>query len=289
MPNIVYVLTNAAMPGIVKIGMTNRADVQLRMNELYSTGVPFPFECAIARQMEDNEALEIESALHTAFGPYRVNPSREFFQIEPEQAKVLLQVMHGKDATPSRDPQADAIPPEDREAASAFENRRTKATEQGFLDSLNEDGRRVLERMLAIGKQEGMRIKWGTTGFSLNAVVGGELVVLCYGWPRSPERPPGPFNQSIYSDFSSFRRKVGVPGMVVGDLRQKALDTGLFVSVGRGEEVRCTIDRRFTESEMDALLAWLERIAERAREPDDKTGSDSFHIEQSGVLPAEGA
>ena len=43
MPNIVYVLTNQAMPGIVKIGMTERDDVQRRMNELYSTGVPLPF------------------------------------------------------------------------------------------------------------------------------------------------------------------------------------------------------------------------------------------------------
>ena len=52
MPNIVYVLTNPAMPDIVKIGMTDREDVQRRMAELYSTGVPFPFDCVIARQIE---------------------------------------------------------------------------------------------------------------------------------------------------------------------------------------------------------------------------------------------
>ena len=44
MSNIVYVLTNPAMPGIVKIGKTNRDDPQVRMNELYTTGVPLPFE-----------------------------------------------------------------------------------------------------------------------------------------------------------------------------------------------------------------------------------------------------
>ena len=90
MPNIVYVLTNPAMPGLVKIGMTDNYDVQRRMRDLYSTGVPLPFECVIAREIEDREAVEIEKALHTAFGPNRINGSREFFQIEPEQVQVLL-------------------------------------------------------------------------------------------------------------------------------------------------------------------------------------------------------
>ena len=67
MPNIVYVLTNPAMPGIVKIGMTSASDVQKRMGELYSTGVPLPFDCVIAREIEGIEAGEIENALHTAF------------------------------------------------------------------------------------------------------------------------------------------------------------------------------------------------------------------------------
>ena len=45
---IVYVLTNPAMPGIVKIGKTSRGSIDARLNELYSTGVPVPFECAFA-------------------------------------------------------------------------------------------------------------------------------------------------------------------------------------------------------------------------------------------------
>ena len=87
MPNIVYVLTNPAMPGIVKIGMTDRDDVQRRMNELYSTGVPLPFECVIARQIEDREATRIEAALQTAFAPNRINPSREFFRLIPSRLR----------------------------------------------------------------------------------------------------------------------------------------------------------------------------------------------------------
>jgi hypothetical protein len=42
---IVYVLTNAAMPGLTKIGKTTQEDVKSRLSQLYTTGVPVPFEC----------------------------------------------------------------------------------------------------------------------------------------------------------------------------------------------------------------------------------------------------
>jgi len=45
---IVYVLINPAMPGLIKIGRTNQEDVKYRMSQLYTTGVPLPFECVYA-------------------------------------------------------------------------------------------------------------------------------------------------------------------------------------------------------------------------------------------------
>ena len=97
MPNIVYVLTNPAMPGIVKIGRTTQDDINVRLAQLYSTGVPVPFTLAYACKVENNE--EVESALHTAFGPYRVNPKREFFRIGSDQAIAILKLLHSEDAT----------------------------------------------------------------------------------------------------------------------------------------------------------------------------------------------
>jgi hypothetical protein len=79
---IVYVLTNPAMPNIVKIGLTTRGDIQQRMNELFTTGVPVPFECAFACDVDDCEA--VEKALHLAFRPNRIHPKREFFNLEPD-------------------------------------------------------------------------------------------------------------------------------------------------------------------------------------------------------------
>ena len=78
------------MPGIVKIGRKGRA-VEARLADLYSTGVPLPFECEYAAEVKDQN--EVESAFHLAFGPYRINPKREFFNIESEQAITLLKLM----------------------------------------------------------------------------------------------------------------------------------------------------------------------------------------------------
>jgi hypothetical protein len=94
---IVYLLTNPAMTGLVKIGMTLKTDVESRMRELYSTGVPLPFKCEYACSVNAERCAEIEKAFHTAFSPYRINANREFFRIEPEQAIALMKLLDQSD------------------------------------------------------------------------------------------------------------------------------------------------------------------------------------------------
>ena len=96
---LVYVLTNPAMPGLVKIGMTVRSSLEQRMKELYGTGVPVPFDCAYACKVKSSKTKVLEQALHEAFQPYRVNPKREFFEILPDQAIAILRVFDEGDVT----------------------------------------------------------------------------------------------------------------------------------------------------------------------------------------------
>lgn len=126
---IIYVLTNPAMPGLVKIGKTTRESVHARLTELYSTGVPVPFECAFAGRIADE--ARVEKAFHLAFGPYRVNPRREFFSIEPEQAIALLELMVVEDVTPQLQDEADNVEPESRESSRKLKARRPV---QNFLE-----------------------------------------------------------------------------------------------------------------------------------------------------------
>lgn len=98
--SVVYILTNQAMPGVVKIGITG-GTVEDRMRSLFSTGVPLPFECYFALEVVDSS--NIEKKLHHGLDDFRVNDSREFFEIDPEKAKALLSMVKGIDVNPKKD------------------------------------------------------------------------------------------------------------------------------------------------------------------------------------------
>jgi hypothetical protein len=96
---IVYVLTNDAMPNMIKIGRTSGESVARRLAELSApTGVPLPFKVEVARTVHD--AIAVERALHVAFAPDRVNPRREFFSIAAHRAVALINAFPGEDLTP---------------------------------------------------------------------------------------------------------------------------------------------------------------------------------------------
>jgi hypothetical protein len=69
---IVYVVSNPGMPGLVKIGRTSNEDTQKRLQQLYTSGVPFPLILEFACRVPN--PLKVERALHTAFAPQRANP-----------------------------------------------------------------------------------------------------------------------------------------------------------------------------------------------------------------------
>lgn len=122
---IVYVLANPCMPGLVKIGMTERSNIEARLKELYTTGVPLPFECKFACKVKKSECAKIEKALHTAFAPQRVNANREFFRIIPEQAIAILELFKYEDVTAEISKEIeDELTPEDKAAQEKSKTKR---------------------------------------------------------------------------------------------------------------------------------------------------------------------
>jgi hypothetical protein len=99
-PGVLYVLTNVAMPGMVKIGLT-RSSVQDRISELSrESGVPLAFECHFAAEVE--HVAKKEKTLQQIFGDQRVNPKREFFRVAPEKAVLAISMGPFKEVTPGK-------------------------------------------------------------------------------------------------------------------------------------------------------------------------------------------
>lgn len=87
-------MTNAAMPGYIKIGFTQR-ELKSRLNDLDNTSVPVPFECIYARQVKDAKA--VEKLLHSSYSKYRTRSNREFFEMPSLKVMLDLQLFKGED------------------------------------------------------------------------------------------------------------------------------------------------------------------------------------------------
>lgn len=94
---LVYILTNPCLDGWVKIGMTQRNDIERRLRELNSpTNIPLSYRCYAVYEVEN--PLEVEKRIHSIID--RIDDSlhareqlnngrireREFFRISPEVA-----------------------------------------------------------------------------------------------------------------------------------------------------------------------------------------------------------
>src|SRR5690606_41453850 len=73
------------MPGMVKVGFTEKGEVQRRANELSSSSsVPLPF--SIEHEVLVEDPRKFEALIHKKLKRFRVSPDREFFQIDVEEA-----------------------------------------------------------------------------------------------------------------------------------------------------------------------------------------------------------
>ena len=94
----VYVISNIGSFGenVFKVGMTRRLEPLDRVRELGDASVPFPFDVHMMISCED--APHLENALHVALRRYtinRVNPRKEFFRIDIETIRALVEEHHG--------------------------------------------------------------------------------------------------------------------------------------------------------------------------------------------------
>lgn len=138
---LVYILTNPCLEGWVKIGMTERDDIERRLQELNAPpNLPLSFRCYAVYEVEDPAAVEtrihsiidrVDSSLHAreqlANGRIR---EREFFKLSPEAAYGVF-----KDIAALREDEDQLklyTPTEGQAQEQEFAERRTKRSNNSF-------------------------------------------------------------------------------------------------------------------------------------------------------------
>ena len=86
----VYAMSNKSMPGILKIGMTDRS-IEERLKEANGTFTLIPFVVEMSKYV--SKCKEKEKCIHQILQSKRVNPKKEFFQVTLEEIKPIFDLM----------------------------------------------------------------------------------------------------------------------------------------------------------------------------------------------------
>jgi hypothetical protein len=94
----IYVLSNQAMPGFLKIGFTQKHETEARIVELSKqTAVPLPFVLEYEQTVENPQ--QTECLIHARLESYRVSPDKEFFRVDLSTAeRTIRKVVLGEGA-----------------------------------------------------------------------------------------------------------------------------------------------------------------------------------------------
>jgi hypothetical protein len=82
----IYVISNKAMPGLVKVGYSSK-DPEERAQELDHTGTPHPYVVEYDILIE-GELYQVEQRIHQNLSSY--SEGKEWFRCEPEQAVIAI-------------------------------------------------------------------------------------------------------------------------------------------------------------------------------------------------------
>jgi hypothetical protein len=94
----IYCFSNPSMPGILKVGMTERTPAD-RLSEANASDTwrpPTPYQIQFAKKVSN--PLAKEKTIHVLLEQYteRIHPRREFFRVSPEEVQKLFDLMDGE-------------------------------------------------------------------------------------------------------------------------------------------------------------------------------------------------
>lgn len=167
------------MPGLVKIGLTTD-NVESRIKQLNAaTGVPLPFECYFAAEVDNCEKLE--KLLHQLFSEHRINPKREFFKIDPEKVVLAISIGTFKEITPG----VVEMDEEEQKALSKVKSRRPRLNLEALKIKPGDELTCSRDETITAIVSEGGKVLFQNEVMSLSAAARTALHSLGYTTPAA--------------------------------------------------------------------------------------------------------
>jgi hypothetical protein len=183
------------MPGLVKVGKT--INLEDRLKSLYSSGVPMPFRCVYAKEVDNYS--EVERKLHKGLNSHRENSNREFFRIPEEEVINFLELIPGRDVTPRDDDF------EDQEDQIAFE-KATRIGQRFNFDMVNIPVGSILtlvrDEAITCSVSSATRVEFEDQDYSLSSAALIAVKRMGYNWKTIA----GPLNWKFSGEVLDQRR-----------------------------------------------------------------------------------
>lgn len=93
----VYCFSNESMPGIYKLGMTERVP-EMRLNEANASDTwrpPTPYKIEMAKKVTNPKEKELTMHKLLSCVSERIHPKREFFRVSLESVQLIFDLMDG--------------------------------------------------------------------------------------------------------------------------------------------------------------------------------------------------
>ena len=130
-----YAFSNICMPGILKVGMTERTPEErlkdANRSDTWRPPAPYKLECAI----KVNNPLKKENILHRILEKYvdRINPEREFFKISIEEIRLFFSLFDSEIYVIKNEEDVDMEEVKDKD----IKNKKSRDMKRYFKDKQN--------------------------------------------------------------------------------------------------------------------------------------------------------
>jgi hypothetical protein len=126
--------------------------------------------------------------------------------------------------------------------------------EDEFMAEISENAKSLFTSILGLNGQNALKVKWGSSGFSLRSIIGNKIIPICWGFNKNSGK--GEIIQIKFSSMSPIKNY----SIVVEKYRNLLLNFD-FVKPSGNEGVKIIFDKKMTEIHVSQIVKIIKDLA----------------------------